>query len=63
MAIPFVIIGKVGKVVTFKVQAVSMYNMFQDDGFGECLNTNFICTREVTASVMSFLHEGLDERY
>ncbi len=57
MAIPFEITIKVDNMC---MQKVSMYNIFQDDGFGECMNTNFLCTREVTFAAISFIKDGID---
>lgn len=57
MAIPFEIKAN----IDMHIQNVSLYNLFQDDGFGECVNTNFLCTREVTKSAIEFIEEGRDE--
>ena len=57
MAIPF----EINVNIDMCMQNVSLYNLFQDDGFGECVNTNFLCTREVTKSAIIFIEEGIDE--
>jgi len=45
------------------MQYVSLYDLFQDDGFGDCLNTNFLCAREVIESAILFIEEGVEDPF
>lgn len=58
MAIPFEIKANIDDM---RMQIVSLYNLFQDDGFGECVNTTFLCTREVNKSAITFIEDGVEE--
>lgn len=59
MAIPFEIKAN----IDMCMQYVSLYDLFQDDGFGDCLNTNFLCAREVIESAILFIEEGVEDPF